>query len=217
MGKRRKSTGRPAKAPPASDSSLRVDGLDRAGRAGGRGPTGLRKWVEANRRDLRFLLVFGLCMGLYYVSTLTSPVKEGFFPAYLRLNAGASAAVLRAFGQEAAARDQSIISPSGPSIELERGCDAVEPSALFVSAVLASPVPLVARLSAALAGTFLLMMLNLLRIISLFLVRMYWPEAFDTMHLDVWQALFIFLAILLWAMWASHMARKRTVQPDASP
>ena len=60
------------------------------------------------------------------------------------------------------------------------------------------------------------MVLNLVRVISLFLVRIYSPKAFETMHLDVWQALFIFLAIVLWAVWASRMSRKRMLQPDAS-
>lgn len=175
-----------------------------------------RSWLKANARDLRFLLIFACCMGLYYALTLTPLIKDGFFPAYLRLNASVSGTILNTFGEEVSVRDQSLISAKGPAIQIERGCDAVEPSALFVSAVLASPVPLLSRLSAALAGTFLLMLLNLVRVISLFLVRIYSPKAFETMHLDVWQALFIFLAIVLWAVWASRASRKRVLQADAS-
>ena len=209
MGKRRKDIRKPAKASSLRDSSPGVEGQERVLRTGGRGPkAAAHGWLAANWPDLRFLLVFGLCMGLYYVSTLTGPVKKGFFPAYLRLNAQVPAAILRVFGQDVTVRGQSMISAQGATIEIERGCDAVEPSALFVSAVLASPVPLLSRLSAAAAGTLLLMVLNLVRVASLFLVRIYWPKAFDVMHLDVWQALFIFLAILLWAIWASRMARK---------
>jgi len=155
-------------------------------------------------------------MGIYYLATLTGPIKDGFFPAYLRLNARVSGAMLRMMGEDVSVRDQSMISAEGPAIEIERGCDAVEPSALFVSAVLASPVPLLSRLSAALAGTLLLMILNFVRVISLFLVRVYYPKAFETMHLDVWQALFILLAIMIWAIWASRMSRKRAAQADAS-
>jgi exosortase/archaeosortase family protein len=150
-------------------------------------------------------------MGLYYLLTLTPPVKHGFFPAYLRLNASASAAILRVFGEDARAEQQSIVSSAGPAIELERGCDAVEPSALFVSAVLASPVRFMSRLGAAAVGVVVLMLLNLVRVVSLFLVRLYFPAAFDAMHLDVWQALFIFLAIALWAIWASRVSRRRVV------
>ena len=84
----------------------------------------------------------------------------------------------------------------------------MEPVALFTSAVLASPVTWSARLFAVVAGTALLLFINLIRIISLFLCAVYWKSAFDIMHLDVWQALFIFLAIFLWAIWAAWAVKR---------
>ena len=47
-----------------------------------------------------------------------------------------------------------------------------------------------------------LMLLNLARIVSLFYIQIHFPRAFEVMHIEVWQALFIFLAIALWAWWA---------------
>lgn len=176
----------------------------------------LSKWMARNRSDLRFLLLFGTFMGAYYLITLTPTVRDGFFPAYLRWNASISGRALRTLGEELTVEDQNMISDKGPSVQIERGCDAVEPSALFVSAVLASPVPLLARLSAAMVGTLLLLLINLVRVASLFLVRVYYPSAFDVIHLDVWQALFIFLAITLWALWAARMSRKRKEHEHAA-
>ena len=176
----------------------------------------MRRWYDANRSDLRFLAIFGACLAAYYLASLTPPVSERFFPAYLRLNAQASGWVLNAVGEEVVTDGNSLISAKGPSIQVERGCDAIVPSVLFVAAVMASPVSLTGRLAAALAGSAFLILLNLVRIISLFWVRVYWPQAFETMHLDVWQALFIFLALALWAIWASRAARERTAQVDAS-
>ena len=177
--------------------------------------------MKTHGRDLRFLAVFAVLMGLYYLATTTSVVSDpdhGFFEWYLRINAKASAGVLHLVGYEdVQRREKSLVSISrGGAISVARGCDAVEPSALFVSAVLASPVPLVSRLTAAVAGTVLLMLLNLVRIISLFLCAVHWKKAFDLMHLDVWQTLFIVLAILLWAIWAAWATRKkRPRQADA--
>jgi exosortase/archaeosortase family protein len=213
MGKRRKDREEPQgkRTPPRPP--------DRATSGAGEPPSGqsrFRRWVRANWSDLRFLFVFGLCLGLYFLSTLTAPMKDGFFPAYLRWNARVSGVLLRTLGEDVSVRERTIISPKGPSIDIERGCDAVEPSALFVAAVLASPVPIFSRLGAAIVGTFLLMLLNLVRVVSLFLVRLYFPKAFETMHLDVWQAIFIILAILLWAGWASRMARRKAAQADGS-
>lgn len=171
-------------------------------------PSRFRAWVRHNRSDLRFLLIFSSCLIVYYLATLTTPVRDGFFPAYLRWNASVSGTILNTIGQEVVVQDKSIRKVGGVSIQVERGCDAVAPSALFVSAVLASPVGLVSRISAALIGSMALMLLNLVRVCSLFLVRVYYPKAFEVMHLDVWQALFIFMALLFWALWASGASKK---------
>jgi len=167
-----------------------------------------RSWMATHGRDLRFLVVFGCLMALYYLATTTTFAKETFFPSYLRFNARAAGAILRGCTYDVTVRDARLVEPRF-SVEIGRGCDAVEPSALFVSAVLASPVPLLSRLGAAVVGTFLLMSINLIRVVTLLLTGIYAPRAFDAMHLDVWQALFILLAIVFWAVWASRQARVR--------
>lgn len=199
-------TGGPAASPPS-----------RGRGSGGHRPGRLRRWVATNRSDLRFLAIFGLCMSAYYLATMVPAVNDGFFPPYLRANAAVSGGLLNLFGSDVTVDGKAITGADGRSIQVERGCDAVEPSALFVSAVLASPVPLLSRLGAAVLGTLALMLLNLVRVVSLFLVRMHFSrEVFDTMHLDVWQALFIFLAIVFWWMWASRAARQRTRRADVA-
>ncbi len=163
--------------------------------------------MQTHGRDLRFLAIFAAIMTAYYAFTTTDVAKAGF-EWYLELNAQVSAGVVHLFGYDDMTRTgKSLTSPNG-SITVERGCDAVEPSALFVAAVLASPVPFFSRISAAVAGTILLMLINLFRIISLFLTAVHWRSAFDIMHLDVWQAAFIFFAILLWALWAAWATKK---------
>lgn len=167
--------------------------------------------MRTHGRDLRFLAIFAALMGSYYLGTTTNVVSgpDGFFDWYLRLNAKASADILHLFDYEDMTRDGKTLASTRGSITVERGCDAVEPSALFVAAVLASPVAFRARVLAAVLGTLFLMLVNLLRIISLFLTAVHWRKAFDVMHLDVWQTLFIILAILLWALWAARVTRKR--------
>ncbi|MDO8632245.1 MAG: archaeosortase/exosortase family protein, partial [Phycisphaerales bacterium] len=182
---------------------------------GGQGkppPNRSRTWFDTHGRDLRFLLVFVVLMVIYYAGTTTSAMKDRFFPWYLDANARASVALLRTFNYpDVVQQGESVVSPRG-SITVARGCDAIEPSALFVSAVLASPVALGSRLLAAVVGTVLLLSINLVRIISLFLCAVYWKSAFNVMHLDVWQALFIFLAILFWALWAAWAVKRRKKQ-----
>jgi exosortase/archaeosortase family protein len=166
-------------------------------------------WLEMHGRDLRFLVIFGALMVLYYFTTTTSIVKDRFFPWYLDATTRVSAASLSFFGYDGIERTGNVISAGGGWITVERGCDAVAPTALFISAVIASPAGLSSKLLAVVGGTCILMVINVVRIVTLFLTRIHWREAFDVMHLDIWQAAFIFLAILLWALWASWTTQKR--------
>ena len=173
--------------------------------------------MATHGRDLRFLILFAVLMGIYYAATTTAAVKERFFPWYLTLNSDASVVVLHAVGADYVSRINHSLNSSRGSITVERGCDAVEPTALFVSAVLASPVGLMSKLPAIVLGTLVLAVVNVVRIVSLFLSAVYWRKAFDILHLDVWQAAFILLAILMWALWASWAVRRQAVRVHATP
>ena len=192
------------KAKGVSPSSLKPNPA-----GGGQAPPRRPKtWMETHGRDLRFLGLFILFLGIYYVISTTSTMRDRFFPWYLEANARASVVVLSAFGYPDMTRQGMAVSSPGGSVTVARGCDAMEPAALFISAVLASPVSWGSRLLAAAVGTALLLTINLIRIISLFLCAVHWKSAFDVMHLDVWQALFIFLAIFLWAIWAAWAVKR---------
>jgi exosortase/archaeosortase family protein len=62
----------------------------------------------------------------------------------------------------------------------------------------------------------LLLILNLVRIVSLFLIGVYSPRIFALTHIDVWQALFIFLAVLLWILWLLWATRSQVLTRPAS-
>jgi exosortase/archaeosortase family protein len=187
----------------------------RADRSAGRSVAS-RTWTETHGRDLRFLVIFGVLMAGYYAASTTTVVTTRFFPWYLETTAQMSASILSTCGyDDIAANGQALVSKHG-SIAVERGCDAIAPTALFVSAVLASPAPTLSKLPAVFGGGFILMVINIVRIITLFLTAVHWKAAFDVMHLDIWQALFILIAILLWALWASWTTQRRKRLTDAA-
>lgn len=172
-------------------------------------PAGSRSWFATHGRDLRFLVIFAVLMGLYYVATTTQTMKERFFPWYLQFNTTASVWVLNAGGEDGVHANGTSLTSTKGTISVARGCDAVEPTALFAAAVLASPVAFATKLPTVIAGALVLAVVNIIRIISLFLSAAYWRPAFDILHLDVWQAAFIFLSLLLWALWAAWVMKRQ--------
>ena len=139
------------------------------------------------------------------------------FEAYLRLIAGTTAGVLQVFGDDARVTGTSIFS-SRFSLNIERGCDAIQVSAFFVFAVLAWPASVSRwrRATGVALGTLVLLTLNLVRIVSLYYTGIYLPGAFDRLHLDVWQPGFVVLALLFWMIWVQWVTRTETARPDVS-
>ncbi len=178
-----------------------------------------KTWMETHGRDLKFIVIFVTLMSTYYIATTTVMLNERFFPWYLDTTAEAGGAVLQAVGYEnvrVIGKAIDTMDGSTGTITVGRGCDAIAPTALFISAVIASPASIGSRLFAVLAGTTILMTVNLVRIISLFLTAVHWPAIFDFMHLDAWQWAFIALAVFMWGVWASRAAaRKRKRLTDA--
>ncbi|MHC4991220.1 MAG: exosortase H [Planctomycetota bacterium] len=161
------------------------------------------------------MLVFAGVMLLYYAVTALPWFASTVFPAYLNLNASVSAGILSLLGEEAHASGDIVQTPRF-AVAIRRGCDALEPSALFVAAVLALPVAWRKRAPALLIGVPALLLLNLVRIISLYYVGVHFHDAFETVHIDVWQPLFIFLTVALWIGWALWATRRPAAETPPS-
>ncbi len=215
MGKERRKRGNKGKTPRSSDGSVTAEVAPDSRRRRRDGVRPGPRWLHAKRPVLRFVVLFGVFMGLYQLACMTAFVRETAFPAYLRLNAQASGAVIGLFEDSLTVSGQSIRSPRY-SLVIERGCDAIEPSALFLAGVLAFPATFRLKVPGMLLGTVCLMVLNLVRIISLFYVGVFFKEAFHVIHVDVWQSLFIFLAILFWIIWAIRASRGAGARPHAA-
>lgn len=154
----------------------------------------------------RFLTVFGILMAGYYVLAMWIPFDRLLFD-YLRLNAWLSGSILDLFGQGVTVSGVEIQSVEAV-IAVRKGCDAIEPAWMFSAAVLAFPAPWRSKLYGIVAGVSALLLLNLVRIVTLFLAKSYVPEWFPTIHLEIWPMAFILSAILLWNVWFAWTKRE---------
>ncbi len=177
----------------------------------------LRPVAPLGRRPiLRFIAWAGVWMVAFYALTATRTFEQWIWAPYLAWNAQATAAILRVGGVNAQAQGRLVTGP-GAALTVERGCDAIHPSLLFVAFMLATPARWRSKLLGVAGGVTLLMAANLLRIVTLFFVQRDWPSAFELMHVEVWQAVFIFLALLLWIGWALWAVRPVAEPSRATP
>jgi exosortase/archaeosortase family protein len=161
----------------------------------------------------RFGLKFAALMTLFYVVSSFS-FFDRMLLSYLELNAWACNGILDGFGQPTQVSGVTIQSPHF-AMAIRRGCDAVEPTCLFCAAVLSFPAPWRAKLAGMLAGIVVLQLLNLVRIVTLYWVGIYFPTFFYSAHVELWPTAFIFVAILLFVGWLNWSAKMS--EPSHAP
>lgn len=212
-GKRHSKRGRShgktkGETPARGEPSRHRGGADGQGSKPG-GPVGRRRKSRRRKRPiLKFVSLFTVFMGLFYLCEITPFFLERVLPPYTQANAQLSGMILGVFNEDVTVRGESISSPRY-AISVRHGCDALLPAALFVSAALASPVLFWTKIPGIILGSLCILIMNLIRIVTLFYSGIYIPNYFERMHLEVWPAIFIVLSIFLWVVWALW-AREKT-------
>ena len=189
-------------------TAKRRTGDRQQGRGGGQAGAGEESgWSVPKRSLVGFLLRFAVLIVAFHL--LYAPFSEtDTFRSYLTLHAEIAGVVLRTLGGDVSVDGQWLRSPAYATM-VDHGCDGLEITAVFVCAVLASPVSVISRVSAALVGAVALAVINVVRIVSLFCIGGYSATVMHTMHWDVWPVMIIVLELFAWVAWARWAVRKR--------
>lgn len=160
-----------------------------------------------NRREVTFLLLFVVLLGggftLISVNWVNDHAVEPFTAGVARL----SGAVLDLLGQHVTMRG-TIIQSSRFAVNIRNGCNGIEAMLIFLAAVLAFPAPWRSRLSGLALGIAVIQIVNLVRVVALFLTGVYFRQLFDTSHTVIWQTIVILSGVLLWIWWANRLGRR---------
>ena len=145
---------------------------------------------------LRFAVLFLVFEACYFNDYLFNHI---FYPVN-KFFAMATSKLLPLIGIHASYQAESI-SNKDFTISVKQGCDSIEALAIFIFGVLAFPSRWRIKLSGLLIGTFLILFMNLIRLIHLFWIGLNHRDLFDLFHLEIWQGYFILQSILLWIFW----------------
>ncbi|RMH23453.1 MAG: exosortase H [Acidobacteria bacterium] len=163
---------------------------------------------RAYRREIAFLTTFALVLGLGFSLLALQPVNDRFVVPLTAGIARLSGALLALLGQDVRMAGTQIISDRF-AVNIENGCNGVEAMIIFLAAVLAFPASWRARAAGLLLGMVAIQLVNLLRVVALFLTGVYFRDFFDSSHTVVWQTVVILFALLLWLYWAGRWAAPR--------
>jgi exosortase H (IPTLxxWG-CTERM-specific) len=166
----------------------------------------LTKWYN-DHPVFVFIGLFALQIVVFYPIYLNPWMQDKVFTHLVTVYAELSSKLLHLIGHQTLVTGDFIYSKQF-SVAIKKGCDAVEPMALFMAGIIAFPVSVRKKLPGILVGLMIIFFLNIVRIVVLFLTGIYAQSLFETMHVEVWQMIFILVAIAIWLLWLRWAVRK---------
>lgn len=159
---------------------------------------------------LRFLAVFLLVLLALFLAELTPPVQRLIVVPWTGFLASASAFLVRLVDSNVLSHGNVLQDMrSGAGIAIEAGCNGVEACIMLAAALFAYPAALRSRLVGLLAGSVVIQLLNLVRIVSLFYLVQWSVPAFEFAHLYLWQALIMLDVLVVWLVWLRWVTRRQ--------
>ncbi len=157
------------------------------------------------RREIRFLTLFVVLLAAGFALVSLNWVNDHAIEPFTAGIARVSAVVLDALGQHTTL-EGTVIRGTRFAVNIRNGCNGVETMLIFLAAVLAFPATWRARLAGLALGIAGIQVVNLVRVVALFLTGAYLPRLFDTSHTVIWQTLVILFGVLVWIYWANRFA-----------
>jgi len=164
---------------------------------------------RAGRVMARFCLLFLLCVAGLGLLTSTPAAATYLHHPMARVFAALSARALEWVGTVSLSGTSLVY--DGFGVEIVDACDGILPSLIYLAAVLAFPSRWRDKGWGILIGLPAIFLINLVRLITLMLVGATWPDLFEQVHIYVWQALVVALAMAVWVFWAERFVRARPV------
>ncbi len=167
----------------------------------------IRAFVKTNREAILFLIRF-LVVLIVFQALVTEDVFGlglDLWKHFARWSACVAGWTLKLFGMKAVVAGDTL-SYGKTVVKVSKGCDGLTASAIFVAGILAFRAKPLAKVIGAVGGFFAIQLVNIVRIMVLFLTLVYFPESFEDMHMYIMQAVVIAISVALWFFWVQKYA-----------
>jgi len=160
-------------------------------------------------RQAKFLIRFVVILAVLYLPLTLAQVDAAVVEPFSRGIAVASAALLNLLGQHVIVNGV-VLTAGNHAVSIQNGCNGIEAVVFLIAAILAFPATWRQRLLGLVASVVVIQLLNLARVVTLFLINRYHPQWFELFHLAVWQTVIGGAAIALFYVWTTrvHVAQR---------
>ena len=165
----------------------------------------------AYKQEIVFLVAFAVLLGGSFTLISLNWVNDHVIEPFTATVAKVSGVTLKLLGQDIRMDGTKILSRRF-SVNILNGCNGVETMLIFCSAVLSFPATWKSRFTGLVFGAIAIQIVNLIRVVALYLTGAYFPKLFDTSHTVVWQTLVILAGVLLWIYWANRFAVRQPAE-----
>lgn len=164
-------------------------------------------WWASRSPLVKFFALFVILMVIFYFFYYSSFYDNFIKDRLLQSQAKISSVILNIFGFGTTAAGDQIYNDDFV-VSIKGGCDGMEATALYICGILAFPlVALKNKWKGLLTGILVLATINIFRIVGLFLSGLYWPSAFEFLHLHGGVVIFTIFAIILWVIWVNRQIK----------
>jgi exosortase H (IPTLxxWG-CTERM-specific) len=157
------------------------------------------------RLRLLFIVRFLLLLGVFYVAISNTFSDRTIVQPFTAGIATTAAAILRLFGDSVHRQGTLLTSPTF-AVEIKTGCNGVEAMLVLVAAIVAYPAPWRRKAIGAAAGIAIIQLLNLARVVMLFIVGRDYPARFELFHVVIGQSVIFLASIGIFLLWSSKLA-----------
>lgn len=165
--------------------------------------------MKANWPLFKIYLYFGLVLLGIFTVIMIKPV---YYNVVMPLNdflASSSAGVISLLGDENVSCSEALVTSSGYSINIAEGCNGIYALAIVIAGIAAFPAPWRPKSIGLVLAIALIMILNYIRILTLWYAGKAGSFLFDAMHLYVWEFVIIALGAAFWYFWYEKFVKTR--------
>ena len=167
-----------------------------------------RIFIKANKKAIQFIFLFIL---FFFIGQVAYHVAEPYTKQYIipkGIAEAGSTLINLLTPQEKTVVKGELIQSGSFTLRIAVGCDGFEALLIVVAGIVAfSSMGWRTKLLGVLAGSFIIYLVNLLRIIVLYYTSKYKPAIFEMMHVYVGQTFIILIGCLFFLYWINAFAK----------